>query len=205
MTEPDALDRADLETTLDFVNTVGLSHGKHFDDLATTRQAVDWLRERTGLDPALVPGSSDSAATLARVARVRAAFRELWDATVEQRQPDRTAIREINRVLRHRSVLELEAGPIDTTGRGLRLSSRFTGDEIDCALAELAEPLVRTVGGADAGRTRICDNEECRWAFFDDSRTHRRRWCDMASCGNRAKAARHRARARSVRSPAPPG
>jgi predicted RNA-binding Zn ribbon-like protein len=196
MSDPDALDRADLETTLDFVNTFGLSRGRHFDDFETTRQAVDWLHERTGLDPALVPETADAAAQLARIARARAAFRELWDATVEGRQPELTALKEVNRVLRHRSVLELEAGFGDTAGHGLRLASRFTGDEIDCALAELAEPLVRTVGSADAERARICDNDECRWVFFDDSRTHRRRWCDMASCGNRAKAARHRARSK---------
>jgi hypothetical protein len=33
--------------------------------------------------------------------------------------------------------------------------------------------------------------------FFDQSRSGRRIWCDMASCGNRAKAARHRARAKA--------
>ncbi|MFI5198998.1 MAG: CGNR zinc finger domain-containing protein [Candidatus Limnocylindrales bacterium] len=195
MSDPAALDQADLETALDFVNTVGVSHGKPFDDFGTTRQVIDWLHERTGLDPALVP--ADSTAVLARVARARTAFRELWDATVEQRQPDLAALKEVNRVLRHRSVLELEDG-VDTAGHGLHLTSRFTGDEIDCALAELAEPLVRTVGGADAELARICDNDECRWVFFDDSRTHRKRWCDMASCGNRAKAARHRARAKAT-------
>jgi predicted RNA-binding Zn ribbon-like protein len=34
--------------------------------------------------------------------------------------------------------------------------------------------------------------------FFDSSPTGRRRWCDMATCGNRAKAARHRARAKAT-------
>ena len=43
-------------------------------------------------------------------------------------------------------------------------------------------------------RLRICANETCRWVFYDDSRTGRRKWCDMSTCGNRAKAARHRAR-----------
>jgi len=28
--------------------------------------------------------------------------------------------------------------------------------------------------------------------FFDGTKNGRRRWCDMSSCGNRAKAARHR-------------
>src|ERR1700690_3936589 len=136
--------RADLETSLDFVNTFGLTHGQHFDDFPTTRQAIHWLHQRTGLDPALV---ADSPAELARITRARTAFRELWDATAEGRPVAEAAVREVNRVLRHRSVLELEAAPPEVAGAGLRLASRFTGDGGDCALAALAEPLVRAAGG----------------------------------------------------------
>jgi predicted RNA-binding Zn ribbon-like protein len=38
---------------------------------------------------------------------------------------------------------------------------------------------------------RRCANEECLWLFVDRSKTATRRWCDMTSCGNRAKARRH--------------
>jgi predicted RNA-binding Zn ribbon-like protein len=198
MPDSSAPTKADLETSLDFVNTFGLTHGRPFDDFSTTRQAIVWLHERTGLKPELVPDSADPAAVLTRVARARAAFRELWDATVEQRPAEDSAIREVNRVLRHRSVLELETVPGEVGPGGLQLTNRFTGDEVDCALAELAEPLVRAVGSGDAGRARICANDGCGWVFFDDSRTHQRRWCEMSSCGNRAKAARHRARVRAA-------
>lgn len=40
-------------------------------------------------------------------------------------------------------------------------------------------------------RLRQCANDQCLWLFLDDSRNASRRWCDMASCGNRAKARRH--------------
>jgi predicted RNA-binding Zn ribbon-like protein len=36
-------------------------------------------------------------------------------------------------------------------------------------------------------RLKTCDNEDCRWAFYDRSHTQRGRWCDMAVCGNRIK------------------
>jgi predicted RNA-binding Zn ribbon-like protein len=36
---------------------------------------------------------------------------------------------------------------------------------------------------------RRCANPKCRLFFYDDSRTHRRRWCSMAACGNRHKVA----------------
>jgi predicted RNA-binding Zn ribbon-like protein len=184
----------DLETTVDFINTFGLSRGRPFDDFDTTRAALDWLHQRTGLEPAEVV---ESDAALARVALARNALRELWDALAEGRPPAVGAVEEVNRVLRHRSLLELQAAPSESDACGLRLASRFTGDEIDCALAELAEPLVKAVGSGSAEHARICANETCRWVFFDASRTHQRRWCEMASCGNRAKAARHRARVRA--------
>ncbi|GAA2248722.1 MULTISPECIES: CGNR zinc finger domain-containing protein [Kitasatospora] len=40
-------------------------------------------------------------------------------------------------------------------------------------------------------RIRECVHDSCILTFFDTSQNGRRRWCDMASCGNRAKAARH--------------
>src|SRR5258708_322194 len=40
-------------------------------------------------------------------------------------------------------------------------------------------------------RIRQCANEKCLWLFLDESKSGTRRWCDMTSCGNRAKAQRH--------------
>ena len=44
---------------------------------------------------------------------------------------------------------------------------------------------------ARAGAVRQCAENTCRWLFLDQSRNAARRWCDMGSCGNRAKARRH--------------
>ncbi len=43
----------------------------------------------------------------------------------------------------------------------------------------------------ELGCVRICASENCGWLFLDTSKNHSRRWCDMKSCGNRAKARRH--------------
>jgi predicted RNA-binding Zn ribbon-like protein len=40
-------------------------------------------------------------------------------------------------------------------------------------------------------RVRRCANEACLWLFNDESKAGTRRWCDMSSCGNRAKSRRH--------------
>ncbi len=187
--------RPDLETTLDFINTAEIEHGAPVDHLDTTPAALDWLQEHVGIDRARVPATD---AARARIVRSRAAFRELWDAAVEGRSPVESAVREINRVLRDRTRLEIRA-EVDPRGSAVyRLDRRSVGNPIDCALADLAEPLALALGAPDSiARARVCASETCRWVFYDNSPTHRRRWCDMASCGNRAKAARHRARAKA--------
>jgi predicted RNA-binding Zn ribbon-like protein len=43
-------------------------------------------------------------------------------------------------------------------------------------------------------RLKLCGNPDCRWAFYDRSRSHQGAWCEMASCGNRLKNRNLRAR-----------
>jgi predicted RNA-binding Zn ribbon-like protein len=47
------------------------------------------------------------------------------------------------------------------------------------------------LAGSTQTRVRRCANAKCLWLFLDASKSGSRRWCDMASCGNRAKAQRH--------------
>ena len=120
---------------------------------------------------------------------MRASLREVADSIAEQRAPKVGALETVNRALHARQVIELLPAP-----DGVHVDHRHVGDPIDDALARLAEPLVDEIQAGNADRVRICANDTCRWIFYDESRAGRRRWCDMASCGNRAKAARHRAR-----------
>jgi predicted RNA-binding Zn ribbon-like protein len=50
------------------------------------------------------------------------------------------------------------------------------------------------LASSDLKRVHVCAGAGCEFLFLDKSRTHRRRWCSMAVCGNRAKARRHRIR-----------
>jgi hypothetical protein len=43
-------------------------------------------------------------------------------------------------------------------------------------------------------RLHRCANPSCRWLFVDESKNHSRVWCDMGTCGSRAKMTRYRSR-----------
>jgi predicted RNA-binding Zn ribbon-like protein len=46
---------------------------------------------------------------------------------------------------------------------------------------------------------RECAGYDCGWLFMDTTRNRSRRWCDMTTCGNRAKGRRHYERSRGTR------
>ena len=59
----------------------------------------------------------------------------------------------------------------------------------------LTQSALRLAASPELRRLRICPN--CHWLFIDRSRNASRRWCDMLTCGNRAKAERHQRRRRT--------
>ena len=53
---------------------------------------------------------------------------------------------------------------------------------------------VRLLEDVPRSRLRICAGPQCGWFYLDTSKAGRRRWCDMATCGNAEKTRRHRTR-----------
>ena len=195
---------ASIEATLDFLNTVELDgSGRPVEHLSTLGDASAWLVERGLLYPEearpLALGSiTQQDYLLAHIRAARAALREVVESVVAERPAAASAVAIINELLRAQSVVELVL-----TDGALAARHRHLGDPLEDALARLAVPLVESVAAGGTERLRICANDGCRWVFEDTSPTGRRRWCSMASCGNRAKAARHRARQRAQLPPVP--
>jgi predicted RNA-binding Zn ribbon-like protein len=188
--------QAALSDGLDFVNTLSYDKGETTEGLRDAPTAVRWLQRHALLHremaDAILAEAADAEGEerlLTRIRRVRGALRELLDAAVEQRPPQSGALKEVNRALRAPYVIELVPA-----ADGVSLDHRHEGDPISGAMARLSEAVTRELTGHNVRRLRVCANEECRWVFNDHSPAGRRKWCDMSSCGNRAKAARHRER-----------
>jgi predicted RNA-binding Zn ribbon-like protein len=186
-----------LEEAFDFLNTYELESGSWVEHLATPDQAFDWIAARDVIHRSLLEDArkrvtADPEAAervLTKIRRVRDAVRKVAYAVAENHPAPSAALAEVNRALRAREIIELEPA-----ADGITVGHRHVGDPVDDALARLTQPVVQAIATGHEERIRICANDECRWVFYDESRTGRRRWCDMATFGNRAKAARHRAR-----------
>jgi predicted RNA-binding Zn ribbon-like protein len=186
---------------LDFVNTDDVRRGTRVDLLRDFEALVRFLETVAILDPERAHGMrrraqqqpAGAAAALVDARRVRAALRALAERGALSEKIRWDALAEINRVLGR------SAGTRRVEGRADGSFARAfvpVGD----AFAGLIIPVVESAADAliagELARVRRCGDPRCSRVFFDATRNGRRRWCDMATCGNRAKAARFRERER---------
>jgi predicted RNA-binding Zn ribbon-like protein len=185
---------------LDFVNT------DTRDVLDDFPAFVAWLETAGALETDRAPGilrraeqqPAGAAAVLADARRVRAALRNLAErgATVERARVD--ALTEINRVLgRSAGMRRIDLRP---DGRCTRTFAPV-GDAFAGLMIPVVDSAADSMVTGDLPRIRRCVGARCTRVFYDATKNGCRRWCDMSTCGNRAKAARHRARHRTT----PPG
>ena len=69
----------------------------------------------------------------------------------------------------------------------------------DWVQAEIAASFAHLLADHDPERLKICANDNCRWVFYDESKSRTRLYCSPDKCANLLKARRYRARHRSKR------
>lgn len=188
--------------SLDFVNTVGnwLAPEHRIDHLEDYGDLVDWAEQAEAIDSgaatALRAGATAqpraAAAALARAKSLRSALSAVLRAAATGQRPEPDALSALNDFVAD----SLERTHLVWTDDGFRLERAPSSDRVH--LDEPLWPIVRAaidlLTAADLGRLRQCADDECGWLFLDTSRGGRRRWCDMADCGNQNKVRRFRAR-----------
>lgn len=184
-----------------FANTLELDRGEPVDAIPDVDRLLTWLRAhgllsergRAAETGRLRRDAAEAERRLERFRLLRDLVHAIAARTSEGRPLTTAQVREVNHILRHGvhyHQLRLDA---DRTRYGLAQ----IGDRLDQARATIAGGLAQYLAEEDADRLRACANEGCRYLFIDRSPTGRRRWCDMRTCGNQAKVARHRAKARA--------
>jgi predicted RNA-binding Zn ribbon-like protein len=189
---------------LDFVNTDAAAQSPGGDLLRDFEALLVWSQRQGAVDDERAAGirrravlqPAAAAATLVDARRVRASLRVLAEKGLVTERVREDAVIEINRVLgRSAGTRRLDAVPAG----GYARTFVPTGD----AFAGLMIPIVESAADAlvddELARVRCCADPRCHRVFLDGTKNGLRRWCDMGTCGNRAKAARHRARSETRR------
>ncbi|WP_206044539.1 CGNR zinc finger domain-containing protein [Gemmatimonas groenlandica] len=184
---------------LDFVNTDAAAQSPGGDLLRDFESLLSWFKEHGAVDDERAAGirrravlqPAAAAATLVDARRVRAALRVLAEkGNLTDRVRD-DAVLEINRVLgRSAGTRRLDA----RAEGGYARAFVPTGDAFAGLMIPIVESAADSLVEGELARVRRCADPRCHRVFLDGTKNGLRRWCDMGTCGNRAKAARHRAR-----------
>ena len=192
---------------LDFLNSrvapANVVGGESVDWLANGAQLLDWLVNSGAIDASVARqfrGKKDMIAPLDEVALQARELRD-WLADFLSRHAGRrlgqdvaAELASLNRLLaRDDTYRAIEATTSGASALDWRQRRRWTSERL---LMPIAEAIGDLVCHCDFRLVRTCEGADCILMFYDRTKAHARRWCSMALCGNRAKAAAHRARHR---------
>lgn len=169
------------------------------DDLTSYGGLVDWAEEEGLVDgetaAALCSRAGEYPDEAARVqegaTRLRAALYETLTAVARDEVPPVASLDELNGVLRS------AASHLRLSGEGRSYAWTFEAsarEHLEWPAWRVARSAAKLLTAEEVERLKLCDAHDCGWLFIDASRNRSRRWCDMADCGNRAKARRYRER-----------
>lgn len=202
---PDPIFVADAKG-IDFLNSIATPVDVPVEWLGSGDDLLRWLK-RADLVPANIlngfrssamPGELDGVAAQAR--SLREWFREFVDthkgkplkpSALQQLQP-------LNRILeRDESFGQIVVRDEEGDGsQALKWIERRRWRSPESLLLPIAREIAHVICDEDFSLLRACEGHACTLMFVDRTKSHRRRWCSMAVCGNRAKQAALRERLR---------
>lgn len=179
---------------LDFLNTEIMLAGSPADLLRDGDDLLSWLAE-SGI------------ATNAEMRTLRAASQSKREAWLKASLRLRAALRaSFARLADGESLRDADLRPIDdvlaATEGALRLERRETAASVAFEPRAvtpaflIARASAEFLAAADLSLVRRCEGEGCILFFHDTTKSHTRRWCSMAVCGNRTKVKAHYVRKR---------
>jgi len=187
---------------LDFLNSIATPTDVVVDWIDSGEGLLSWLGQ-AGMVPAealrtlkarAMPDEIDSVAAQAR------SLRTWFRGFVEARKGRLLGAGDVEALAPLNALLErddaFEAIVASDQGEALDLVSMRRWRTPESLLLPIGEALARTVSEVDFRQVKACEGPICTLLFADRTRGGARRWCSMAVCGNRAKQAAHRDRAK---------
>jgi len=186
------LDLIGGDVCLDFINTLDDRPRERPTELLNSYYDLVRFGGQTGILTAaqaehLFQKASDrpeeAARALGHAHKLREAIYQIFEALMNKRPAPQAAMNALNANLRD-SAMHLQL-----VQSRERCAWRFDDPaSFHAVLWPIARAAASLLASDRLALVRTCLSPTCQWYFLDTSKNHRRRWCDMAKCGNRAKA-----------------
>lgn len=176
---------------MDLLNTEARNGESMVDYWTSDADVLKWLQQHEVLpvaEPSLEPGVFAVGELLSQAKALRSVALRLITAFKQEKLQD---ISELN-VFLHAYT---SAPHLVSDNNGKWVITRISGANTALAmLGPVAQSVAMLLVEGDATLVKQCEHPDCILWFYDRTKAHKRRWCSMATCGNRFKAAQFRKR-----------
>lgn len=172
---------------LDFINSA--THEMSTGGLANWATAVGLIESGKGTSLMAEWRSAD----LSQLTSFRDRLRGVVVELVGSKNVKGNDIRWINEILREKGGYS----ELVKTAEGFAKQSKIDLREVSEVRVPIVEAFVDLVALGNIDHVRKCERPDCLLYFYDTTKNHRRRWCSMSVCGNRAKVAKFYEKQRS--------
>ncbi|UCD37296.1 MAG: CGNR zinc finger domain-containing protein [Fidelibacterota bacterium] len=184
---------------LEFANTVSNHRADNpGEKLGSYADLVHWARklevltdqEAEGLLEAASRKPAEAEAVLRKAKALRETIFNIFSSVAHGRAPLRPDLAILNtefaRVMPYQQILQEDGGFL--------IGWQNQSGDLSRPLWTVVRCTSNLLTSNELGRVSECDSDACTWLFIDRSKNASRKWCDMGTCGNRAKSKRHYAR-----------
>jgi predicted RNA-binding Zn ribbon-like protein len=187
---------------LDFADTVEDRPDIHphellnsYNDLVSWGQQAHVLTEQEAqrLLEEAARRSAEAAGVLERAVAIREVIYRVFKAVAEDTSPEEDDLVSLSASV---ADAQVHARIVQKAG-GFTWDWAGNVDDLDRMLWPVVRSAADLLTSDELDDVGICASDTCNWLFLDTSKNHSRRWCDMKSCGNRAKARRFYGRKKS--------
>ena len=188
---------------LDFLNSIATPVDTQVEWIANGADLLAWLDAAKIVPPEVLeelrasagPGELDALAAQAR------SLREWFRAFVVEHKGKKISARALQSLDPVNRVLARDEGfsqiVVEGAEGNLNYKPMRRWRSPEALLIPIAEAMASLICKEDFTYVKACEGPACTLLFLDKTRSHARRWCSMAICGNRAKQAAHRERAKA--------
>lgn len=166
---------------VDFINTEVNVKGELVDLLLSESDVMEWL-EQANIDADLARGID-----VGKLLAFREKARQILSQVIEKDVVENDAIATLNNYLQNYKMHY----QLEQSSEGYQLINQNVCKSTADIIGLLAFELASMLASDQRAYLKRCLNPECVLMFVDNSRSHKRRWCSMDTCGNRAKVSKH--------------
>jgi predicted RNA-binding Zn ribbon-like protein len=166
---------------VDFINTEVNVKGELVDLLLTESDVMAWL-EQANIDADLARGID-----VGKLLAFRQMARQVLSQIIENEKVENDALATLNDSLQNYKMQY----QLEQSSEGYQLINQNVCHSTTDIIGLLAFELANMLSSEQRTYLKRCLNPDCVLMFVDNSRSHKRRWCSMDTCGNRAKVSKH--------------